>query len=248
MSLRREMHSAFDVIEPTMAGLPERVVQTVLKESRGRRRREKLIIRMRVPLSLVALFVLIALVLGVMIGGRLIQDWNSFRNDAPAGDGSQSVVAQLEARPLNLPSPATIYDCTSGPFNAAGSFGSGPVYGDPVDISITNWGLYYHNLFYAETKISGPVLVRVNDIFRHQPVTFVGQYAAGPVVGNDTIDGVAVQQHAELVFDTTKASKTSGTHKFEWPFTVGVPMSWSGSTGWQIDGIGFTEVFVACTP
>jgi hypothetical protein len=241
------MHSAFDEVAPTMAGLPERVVQTVLAESPSRRRREKLILRMRVPLSLVAVFVLIALAVGLLVGGRLMQDWNSFHNSAPAGDSFPAEVAQLEARPLNLPAPATIFECRSGPFNAAGSFGNGPLYGDPAGLSTTSWGSYYHNVFYAETNISGPILVRVNDIFRHQPATFVGKYAAGPVVGNDTVDGVAVEQHSELVFDSTQASKTYGTHKFVWPFTVGVPKSWSGSTGWQIDGIGFSEVFVACT-
>jgi hypothetical protein len=246
VSLRREMHSAFDEIAPTMAGLPERVVQTVLRESPSRRRRRKLILRMRVPLSLVAVFVLVALVAGILIGGRLIQDWNSFHKVAPAGGGSQSALGQLEARPLNLPTPATYFDCKSGPFNAAGSLGKGPVYGDGGGISTTSWGLYYHNLAYAETNISGPVLVRANDIFRHQPVVFVGQYAAGPVVGQDTIDGIAVEQHTELVFDKSQASKTPGTHKFAWPFVAGVPNSWSGSTGWQIDGIGFSEVFVSC--
>jgi hypothetical protein len=246
VSLRTDMHSAFDEVAPTMAGLPERVVQTVLTESPSRRRREKLILRMRVPLSLVAVFVLIALAVGLLVGGRLMQDWNSFHNSAPAGDSFTAEVAQLEARPLNLPAPATYFDCKSGPFNAAGSYGKGPIYGDGGGTSTSSWGVYYHNLAYAETNVTGPVLVRANDIFRHQPVVFVGQYAAGPVVGTDTVDGSVVEQHIELVFDTSQASKARSTHKFAWPFIAGVPTNWSGSTGWQIDGVGFSEVFVAC--
>jgi hypothetical protein len=80
----------------------------------------------------------------------------------------------------------------------------------------------------------------------------VGPYAAGPVVGTDMVDGILVEQHAELVIDTTNSSPDLGSwsttrrHSFDWVFTAGVPKNWSGSTGWQIDGPGFSEVFVAC--
>jgi hypothetical protein len=245
MSLRKQIHSAFDEVAPQAFGVPERVVQTVLADGPSRRRRERLMLRLRVPLSMVAVFVAIALVVGVLIGGRLMQDWNSFRKPAPAG-GGQTQLAQLESRPLVLPTPATQFDCKSGPFNSAGSFGKGPVYGDGGGISSTTWGLYYHNLAYAETDITGPILVRANDIFTHEPVVYVGQYAAGPVVGHDTVDGVAVEQHTELVFDTSQAAKGPSTHRFAWPFIAGVPKTWSQSTGWQIDGVGFSEVFVSC--
>jgi hypothetical protein len=202
---------------------------------------------MRVPLSLVAVFVLIALVVGLLIGGRLMQDWNSFHNPAPAGGGTQAALAQLEARPLHLPAPASKLDCVSTPINVGGSLGKGPVFGDPGGIwTITSWGTYFHNSFVADTNVAGPVLVRAEDLFTHQPVVFVGQYAAGPVVGQDTVDGVVVQQGTELVFDTSQASKTRGAHRFVWPFTSGAPTSWSGSTGWQIDGVGFSDVFVVC--
>jgi hypothetical protein len=246
MSLRRQIHSAFDEVAPPTFGVPERVVQTVFAEGPSRRRRERMMLRLRVPLSLVAVFVAIALVVGVLIGGRLMQDWNSFRNSAPAGGGGQTQLAQLESRPLVLPTPGSYLDCKSGPFNSAGAFGKGPLYGFGGATSTTSWGTYFHNLAYAETNINGPILVRVNDLFTHEPVVFVGQYAAGPVVGHDTVDGVAVEQHTELVFDTSQASKSPTTHKFAWPFIAGVPNSWSSSTGWQIDGVGFSEVFVAC--
>jgi hypothetical protein len=249
VSLRNQIHSAFDEVAPPTFGLPERVVQTVVAEGPSRRRRERMMLRMRVPLSLVAVFVAIALVAGVLIGGRLMQDWNQFRNSAPAG-GGQNELVQLESRPLVLPTPASYLDCKSGPYNAAGSYGKGPVYGEGGGTSSTSWGVYYHNLAYAETDINGPVLVRANDLFTHQPVVFVGQYAAGPVVGHDTVDGVAVEQHTELAFDTSQASKSpsaqKSTHRFAWLFIAGVPDSWSGSTGWQIDAVGFTEVFVVC--
>jgi hypothetical protein len=245
VSLRTQIHSAFDEVAPPTFGLPERVVQTVLAEGPSQRRK-RLMLRLRVPLSLVAVFVAIALVVGILVGGRFVQDWNLFRNSAPAGGGGQTQLAQLESRSLVLPTPASQFDCKSGPYNAAGSFGKGPVFGDGGGISTTSWGLYYHNLAYAETDITGPILVRASDIFTHEPVVFVGQYAAGPVAGHDTVDGVAVEQHTELVFDTGQASKNPGMHKFAWPFIAGVPHTWSQSTGWQIDGVGFSEVFVSC--
>jgi hypothetical protein len=247
VSLRTEIHSAFDEVAPPTFGMPERVVQTVLTESPSRRRREQLMLRMRVPLSLVAVFMLIALVVGLLIGGRLMQDWNTFHNGAPAGRDTQSMLAQLEARPLHLPAPATKLDCVSTPVNAGGSLGKGPVYADPGGIwSITSWGTYFHIGAHADTNVVGPVLVRATDLFTHVPVVFVGQYAAGPVVGQDTLDGVVVDQHTELVFDTSHASKGLTAHKFVWPITSAAPASWSGSTGWQIDGVGFSDVFVVC--
>jgi hypothetical protein len=183
----------------------------------------------------------------VLIGGRLIQGWNTFHNPAPAG-GSQSQVAQLEARALHLPAPATHGDCRSGPYSSDGALGKGPVYGAAGATSSTGWGTYFHNLLYADASISGPVVVRATDIFTHQRVVFVGMYAGGPIVGQDTIDGVLVDQRAELVFDSSQASKAGylSQYKFAWPVTAGVPTNWSGSSGWQIDGVGFSEVFVAC--
>ena len=76
-----------------------------------------------------------------------------------------------------------------------------------------------------------------------------GQVVAGrrgPAVGTDTVDGHSYAKHLELVVDTRTVSSTPFTHRFHWDFIAGVPNSWSGSTGWQIDGALFTEVFVAC--
>src|SRR5580700_919616 len=153
VSLRTQIHAAFDEVAPPTSGLPERVVQTVLTENAGRKRRERLMLRLRVPLALVAMFMLVALVVGVLVGGRLMQDWNSFLNSAPAGDSYQSQVAQLEAVPLRIPLVQSPLECQTGPYNSAGSYGSGPVYGDGGAFSSSDWGLYYHNDAYAETKI-----------------------------------------------------------------------------------------------
>lgn len=246
MSLRTQIHSAFDEIASPTFGLPERVVETVLTETHTRRRRQRLMLRMRVPLSLVAVFVLIAVVVGVLIGGRLMQDWTASHNSAPAGDSYQSQVAELEAVPLRLPVVHSSADCQTGPYNSAGSYGSGPVYGEGGTTSSSAWGLYFHNDAYAETKVAGPILVRALDLYTRQPVIFIGQYAAGPAVVSDTVDGDTYDQRPELLLNTSTSDKRATSHEFVWQFVAGVPTSWSGSTGWQIDGIGFSEVFLVC--
>jgi hypothetical protein len=246
VSLRTQIHSAFDEVAPPTSGLPERVVQTVLTENASHKRRERLMLRLRVPLALVAMFMLVALVVGVLIGGRLMQDWNAFHNSAPAGGNYQSQVTQLEAVPLRVPVFASQLDCKSGPFNSVGSLGSGPVYGDGGLKSSSTWGAYYSIVAYADTGVAGPILVRALDLFTRQPVIFIGQYAAGPVVGSDTFEGHTYDQRAEVLLSTSTSDKQAVSHKLVWQFIDGVPTSWSGSTGWQIDGIGFSEVFVSC--
>jgi hypothetical protein len=247
VSLRRDTHSAFDEIAPSMAGLSERVVQTVLTENSSRQRRKRLMFRMRGPLSLVAVFALIAMVAAVLIGGRMIHDWNLFHNSAPAGDSYQTQVAQLEAVPLHLPVFTSLLDCKSGPFNSVGSLGSGPVYGDAGPLAPSTWGEYYSVVAYADTDVAGPILVRAIDLFTRQPVIFIGQYAAGPVAVSDTLQGHTYDQHAEVLLNTSTSDKQAvASHRFLWKFIDGVPTSWSGSTAWQIDGIGFSEVFVVC--
>jgi hypothetical protein len=156
VSLRTQIHSAFDDVAPPTAGLPERVVQTVLTENAGRKRRERLMLRMRVPLALVAMFMLVALAVGVLAGGRLMQVWNASHNPAPAGDSYQTQVAQLEAVPLRFPVFASQLDCKSGPYNSSGSLGSGPVYGDAGPLGASTWGQIYSVVAYADTDIPGP--------------------------------------------------------------------------------------------
>ena len=242
MSLRTQIHSAFDEVAPVTHGLPERVVQTVLTENTGRNRRERLMLRMRVPLALVAMFMLVALVVGVLVGGRLMQDWNSFRNSAPAADSYQTQVAQLEAVPLRIPVVQGPLSCQTGPYNSHGSYGTGPVYGDGGGVtSSSDWGLYYTNTAYTESNVAGPILVRALDIYTRQPVIFIGPYVAGPVATSDTVNGRVYDQHPELVLNMSASDKSA-----RWVFRAGVPKSWSGSTGWQIDGIGFSEVFLVC--
>jgi hypothetical protein len=221
------------------------------------------VFRLKAPLSLVAVFVLITVVVAALVGARLVQDWNSFHNAGPAGT-RQSQILQLESRPLHIPAVSSPADCVSGPFKAgSSSFGPGPVYTDGGIDAGTSKAAYFHNRAFADTQIYGLVLVRARDLFTHEAVVFVGQYAVGPTVGTDTVNGELIQQHTELLLDPGSPSRNlelqfaQDPHKYTWVFTAtrpsslvqglpGSPTYWSSSTGWQIDGAGFSEVFLVC--
>ncbi|HSS60809.1 MAG TPA: hypothetical protein VLK30_05075 [Candidatus Limnocylindrales bacterium] len=248
MSLRREIHSAFEVITPPLGGMPERVVQTVLAQHKGRQRKERMVTRLRISVALVAAVLLVAVAVAAIIS------WNSSHNNvAPAGVGL-TPLQQLEARPIRLQVfNKSVLDCKTGPYNAQGSFGAGPIYGDGGSAVRTNWGEYFYNVASADTVISGPIIVRVEDVYKKNvPMVFVGPFAGGPTVGTDVVDGTQYKQHTELVLDENQVDAVARPgwpteqHRFVWDFLIGIPGSASGGTGWQIDGPGFSEIFYAC--
>jgi hypothetical protein len=246
VSLRTQIHSAFDEVAPPTHGLPERVVQTVLTENAGRRRRERLMLRLRVPLSLVAVFMLVALVVGVLVGGRLMQDWNAFHNPAPAGGGSPSALAALEAKPLNLPTLKAGDNCPNSPGNSAGfDFGSGPVYVNGGPEAISPWGYYFDVTYFTAPDLTGPVLVRGRDLMSNRIVVFVGTNSAGAVVGTDTRAGSKVTQRAELVLDAGHPHSRGTNGYGVFPVRQGLSKGWVGCVGFQVDGPDFTETVTA---
>jgi len=233
MSLRRELHAAYDELGPQDAGLSERVVNTVERDGA---RRAAWSLRMRAPLSLVAVFVVIAVIAGALVGGRLIADWRSL--SAPRVPAApQTPLQKLEARPLHQPAVRSWTDCVIGPLASNGDAGVGPFHmsGSAVEIR-TAWGSYFHEFLYADGPVTGPILVRTRDEIGGQPVVFVGQYARGPVLGTDVLDGQVVDQHIELVIDGV-------TPPYAWQIEDGVAKGAPGCRGWQIDGPGFTETF-----
>ncbi len=233
VSLRSELHAAYDELGPEDAGLSERVVTTV---ARDRPRRATWSLRMRAPLSLVAVFVVIAVVAGALVGGRLIADWRSL--SAPRVPAApQTPLQKLEARPLHLLTVHSWTDCVYGPLASNGDPGDGPFHmsGSAVEIR-TAWGSYFHEFLYADGPVTGPILVRARDQISGQPVVFVGQYASGPVAGTDVLDGQVVDQQVELVIDSV-------TTPYAWQIEDGLAKDAPGCRGWQIDGPGFTETF-----
>ena len=84
MSLRTDIHTAFDEVAPSTFGMPDRVVSTVVTELPEQRRKEQWFGRLRTPLSMVAVLVLLSIAVGVLVGGRVVRDWNAFMRPAPA--------------------------------------------------------------------------------------------------------------------------------------------------------------------
>lgn len=238
-SLRRDIHSAFEVIEPPLGGMPERVVQTVLADKR-RRRKERMTYRLRISFALVAAVLLVA------VAAAAVMTWNSLHNIniSPAGHGLTQI-QQLEARPLTLPTVQTASQCPESARdtsrNAPGyQYGAGPVYADGGPETGTNWGHYWDVIWYAAPSVSGPILVRGRDLMTNdRRVVFVGPFAAGPVIGTEPNMG---EQHTELVLDPGHPQlRTALTHYGYWHIRQGMSSGWVGCVGFQIDGPSFSE-------
>lgn len=249
MSLRRDVHSAYETIASPLGGMPERVVQAVLAD-KGRRRKERIMFRVRTPLSLVAVFLLVAVVLAVFVGGRLVHDWNTFHNGTPAGHSNQTQsqfdaqIALLEQRPLSLPTVKAGADCPdTGNTNSVGyNYGSGPVYADGSGAVTTAWGNFFDIPYFTDPHLTGPVLVRGTDLLGHS-VVFTGTGAYGPVIGNDPAQA-SPALHSEFVFDAGHPKqRENGYGVFQ--VRQGLPKDAGVCAGLQIDGPTFTETITA---
>jgi hypothetical protein len=260
VSLRNDVHVAIDELAPSTSGLSERVIRTMLDETRVRRSR-RFVRRFQMPISLVAVVVLIALVLGALVGGRLIADWQSFvRHQVPVVD--PTLLHQLESRSLSQPLIKADDPCPGGPWNPDTEWwGGGPVYVHSLissgyaSVGRSGWGVYA--IFHAETGqgATGPVLIRGRDLVSGDRIVFVGQYAAGQLVGVDTLAGTSMRQYSELLLDTSHPAAVASAGFVEWNFTVGVKVHIPPTpgtlmtlpptrcTGWQIDGPDFSETF-----
>ncbi|HEV2218324.1 MAG TPA: hypothetical protein VGV88_12220 [Candidatus Dormibacteraeota bacterium] len=258
MSLRAEIHNAFDELEPSMFGLPERVIDAVVVDRRAPHgRREGMVSRLKTPLSLVAVMVLIALVVGALIGGRLVQDWNASHSTPAGGLTVAQQTAVLEARPWQQALLQPGATCSNGPLDSVGNHGSGPFHGQTYlaeGPDETAWGAYVHFVGATDAGTTGLLLIRARDLNTGTPLVFLGAYSSGPVVGTDTIGGVVSLQRPEVVLDMshkpTGVGATGANGQTYWRYTAGAPHAilvsstlWPACVGWQIDGMSFTETF-----
>jgi hypothetical protein len=222
----------------------------------------------RAPLALVAVFVVIVLVVGVLAGGRLARDWNNYlHRPVPAGQTEQRELQLLETRPVDLPSLTAQDPCYGGPFDqATGWWGTGPVHlqgflsavGHP---SSAQWAgrpaAYTTMAAYVPEGLSGPVLIRGRNLVDGEPFVFVGEFSAGSDAGIGSLNGTSMQQRSEAVIDTGHPPAPARDGFVSWSVTVGFHLDAPsgslnvagrplGSTytvcgGWQIDGAGFSE-------
>ena len=248
MSLRREIHTAFDAVSPPMGGMAERIVETARRESRTYERRDRFMFRMRVPIALVAALALVAVVAAIFVGITLR---NSLApTPAPGGAPDQTtqydaVVAQLEARPVNLPTAFSGAGCPSSPGNNRGfDFGSGPVFANGSNGVPTAWGNYWDISYFVDPKVAGPVLIRGRDLITGESVIFNGMHAFGP---GATTPGVPRGWHTEAVLDASKPDHR-GTIASLFTVRQSLSKSFIGCVGFQIDGASFSETITAWSP
>lgn len=171
-------------------------------------------------------------------------------SEGPTPTFDKVELAQLEAKPLMLPVVPPGGACPGHNHhvidlgNASTTvIGEGPMYLSGKGIQVTTtWGEYYDPTYYAGPQLNGLVLLRTRDLMTGRAGVFVGPYAVGEVVGTDTIDSKAVQQHAEVVLDTTHHPATTGRSKWGiWVVRQGWAAGWSRCFGFQLDGMGFSE-------
>jgi len=269
MTLRADIRAAYEEITPPAPALEAEIRKLVALEGsagvHSRRPHRKWLAGLRGAMAVAAALLVVLIVATVLVGGRVWHDWNVFTNrPSPAGQIDPVQLAELEARPLHIPAVSPGAICPAGPkpsASAAAGFpepihgwalegfisGDGPVYATNAGSGATTaWGSYGDVVWVTEPQVTGLVLIRGFDAENHQlPLAYVGQYAVGAVLGTDTINGQRVQQRAELVLDAGHHPATSG--KSAWGIydvRAGVPNSMSGCRAFQIDGKGFTEIFV----
>lgn len=244
MSLRTDIHIAFDQLAPSTLGLPERVLESAQVKPTGRTAPRRWIVAFRGPASLVAVFLLVALVAALLVGGRVMQDWKAFQKSATAG-GGPSELAQLQARPMQLPLLKGNSTCPETPLNAlpggrfpSGLYGSGPSYIAGGSTLSTRWGTYSYLAAVTTGEHNKLLLLRGRDLHTGQPVIFVDKWSAGPVLGMDSVSGKLTQQHTELLLDRRHPPQnTIQAGTVTWGFTAGLANGASGCTAWQFDSI-----------
>lgn len=266
MSLRTEIRVAIDEVAPPAPHLEREVlaaIREVQRPSIGRRRDRKPARVLRVSLSLVAAAVLIALLGGLMVGGRLWVERNT-----PATTPhviNQTQLKRFESRPLQLPVMQPGGACQEGPVHTSDNwsvppitYGSGPVYAVRGMRSNDAWGTWAAVQYYIDPGYSGPMLIRGRDLSTGQQIVFTvdppeAGTAAGKLAGTptgsavgtryDPVWHVTVKVYSELVVVAGQKSDVPGA----WPIArgiVGVPKAASGCVGFQVEGADFTEVYV----
>jgi hypothetical protein len=160
-------------------------------------------------------------------------------------------LAQLEARPLKLPTLLPGGVCQAdGVDPSTGLYGADPVYAVGGPHSSSSFGDYFDVSAITKPGLVGPVLLRGRDLkVADHPIVFLGPNSAGPVYGTDPAMGT---QYTELALDTAHPPNTvypvAGTNYYQWFWRQGIAKGWSYCVGFQIDGPTFSEVFNANVP
>ncbi len=100
-------------------------------------------------------------------------------------------VAQLEARPLKLPTLLPGGVCRADESDSStGLYGADPVYAMGGPHSSTMFGDYFDVSAMTKPGLVGPVLLRGRDLkVADHPLVFIGPYGFGAVYGTDPVNG-----------------------------------------------------------
>jgi hypothetical protein len=234
VSLRRDIHTAYDVITPDTGGMAERVVETARRQAPALPRRRKFMFGMRAPLPLLAVLLAVAIVAAVLVGGRVW--WNTTHGVSPAGGVTLPTLAELEARPWQHQLLAPAEQC-AGEQLIGSHIGNGPIKSYPISLTAYGDREYSTGENVIDRGFSGLLIVRLRDARTGQNHVFISQNAGGPVVGTDTVDGKVVEQHTEAVFDLSDPKVTAASNGTK-TFTIreGHRLPVSGCFQWQYDG------------
>ena len=264
MSLRAEIRAAIDDVTPPAPTLQHKVEAFVVANGRDRvvpmhRPRTQWSRPFRGPMSLVAAVLLVVLIGGLVLGGRLLRDLN-----APPQTINQAELKRLESRPLRaMPSVRPDDPCPTSPLTDVSAhgpeavlLGDGPVYSTRLgaqSVTSTNWGTWsVWSVLVDKTKASGPILIRARDLQTHaevvfgwNPLTANGQAGdgipTGRATGTDVVLGQTEHLYPEVVLDLSRPFAL--TKAGDWPIFksfIGYPKAAAGCIGFQIDGTNFT--------
>lgn len=259
MSLRTQIHDAIDEVAPPAPQLEQRVADFVFASPQRRataRRRLDWTRRFRGLTTLVAAALVLVLVSGLFVAGRIWRDLN-----APPPTINQAALKTLEGRPLNfLPVPPGS-QCPVTPVSLYGggvglAVGSGPLaLIDKEAQQTTTWGAWAVYSFAVYPYPTGPVLIRATDLERNAQVVFAKSplgpsliMPAGRVVGTDELSGRNVQMRSEAVFQLglppSPGTKSAPFKYLPLFVMVGVHATGSNCIGLRFDGQNFTETIV----
>jgi hypothetical protein len=267
MSLRAEIREALDDVIPAAPMLEHTVSAFVLGVERDRKvvkrrtRRSPWIKSLRVPAAVVAALLVLALIVGLIVGGRLLRDLHS----SPAPAVNQGDLKKLEARPLvAMPAMAPSGECPVGPMGT--DFSNGPAvgtglmrsFGGAPAVYSSAWGKWNLSYFLVSPTARGLFLVRARDVQSRQVAFFSGNLSgvddpgmgravlAGTVAGRDVVNGVVVQLHPELVVNASAPSDSATNPNIAplWTAYVGYPKGASGCIFFQVDHDDSTETYV----
>jgi hypothetical protein len=265
MSLRNEIRRAVDDVVPPAPGLERKVRDYVIAGNRerkvllARRRRSPWTYRFQGAAGLLAAAVVIALLAGLIVGGRMWRDLN-----ATPSTINQTELKTLEGKPLNFPTISPGAACPTTALTLDPQLGmvvgGGPVYlGDTEVYGQGSWGYWVELGFVSTAEAPGLVLVRAKDLksgaqvaFANYPIAPTAMSAVGPVLGTSSVvDHHDVTVRSEAVFHDPWRPRAiiglnvspAGTDP-ELLVLFGMQTGTSGCIGFQVDGPGFSESFV----